>query len=210
VHEYILFYAKSIESLSELFIPYSEETIQRYYTLRDENYSIRGPFRTHPLEATKSMGDRKNLIFPIKAPDGTDILPKRQWLWSRERVNQAIKTGEIAFLKDKNGNWSVHSKQYLKDEDGNSRKAKSFSIIDEVYTQHGTNEIIEIFGDAQIFPFPKPKGLFEPLLDLGSDNDSIILDFFSGSASIAHAIFEKNLKDNGKAKIHSSSISRDP
>lgn len=201
VHEYILVYAKQIESIGELFVPYSQDTIARYYTEKDENSETRGPYRTHPLEATKSMGERKNLVFPIKAPDGTDVMPKRQWLWSRDRTEQALTNGELAFLRGKDGNWSVHTKQYLKDETGTIRKSKAFSIIDDVFTQHGTNEIIDLFGNAQIFSFPKPTGLFKPLLDLGADKDAIILDFFAGSCAIAHAVLDLNKQDGGNRKF---------
>jgi adenine-specific DNA-methyltransferase len=201
VHEYILVYAKQIESIGELFVPYSQAAIERYYTQKDERIEERGPYRTHPLEATKSMGERRNLVFPITAPDGTEVMPKRQWLWSKDRVTQALSKGDLAFLRDKDGNWSVHTKQYLKDENGDIRKSKAFSIIDNVFTQHGTNEIIDLFGDAQIFPFPKPTGLLKPLLDLVADKDSIILDFFAGTSSSAHAILELNKKDGGNRKF---------
>ena len=81
MHEYILFYAKDINALENIFVPTDQESIDRYYKLKDDKFPIRGPYRTHPLEATKSMGERKNLVFPIPAPDGTKVLPKRQWLW---------------------------------------------------------------------------------------------------------------------------------
>jgi adenine-specific DNA-methyltransferase len=202
VHEYILAYARNIEALGELFVPLTQGSIERYYTYKDENYEKRGPYRTHPLEATKSMGERKNLVFPITAPDGLPVMPKRQWLWSPERVEEALAKGEIAFIKDKEGQWSVHSKQYLKDEEGTIRQGKAFSIIDNVFTQHGTNEIIELFGDAHVFPFPKPWRLLEPLLNLAAlPIDSIILDFFAGSGSTAPAVLELNKQDGGNRKF---------
>ncbi len=202
VHEYILCYARNLDAIAPLFVPQSQESIERYYILKDEHYAQRGPYRTHPLEATKSMGERKNLVFPITAPDGSIVMPKRQWLWSRERVEETSKKGELAFLKDKDGNWSVHTKQYLKDDNGNVRQSKAFSIIDNVFTQHGTNEIIDLFGDAQIFPFPKPSKLLLPLLNLAaSESDAIILDFFAGSGSIAHAILDLNKQDEGNRKF---------
>ncbi len=202
VHEYILCYAKNINNLEPLFIPQTQDSIERYYTMKDENYEKLGPFRTHPLEATKSMGDRPNLVFPITAPDGTKVLPKRQWLWSRDRVESELKNGSIAFLRDKDNNWSIHSKQYLKDENGNIRQSKAFSLIDDVYSQHGTNEIIEIFGEAQAFSFPKPTKLITPILNMGTTNNEadIVLDFFSGSASTAHAVIDLNKHDGGNRK----------
>jgi adenine-specific DNA-methyltransferase len=201
VHEYVLVYARHLDSIGELFVPYSQKAIERYYTQEDENYEARGPYRTHPLEATKSMGERRNLVFPIKAPDGTEVMPKRQWLWSKDRVAHALTKGELAFLRDKDGNWTVHTKQYLKDENGVMRRSKAFSIIDDVFTQHGTNEIIDLFVDAQVFPFPKPTGFFKPLLDLVADQDAIILDFFAGSGAIAHSLINLNKQDDGKRKF---------
>ncbi|MHB8843097.1 MAG: site-specific DNA-methyltransferase [Candidatus Aquicultor sp.] len=201
VHEYILVYARQIDLLGELFVPYSQSSIERYYKQKDEHFETRGPFRTHPLEATKSMGERKNLVFPINAPDGTEITPKRQWLWSKTRVQSALTSGELAFLRDKDGNWSVHTKQYLKDENGVVRQSKAFSIIDDVFTQHGTNEIIELFGDVQVFPFPKPTGLFKPLLDLIADEEAVVLDFFAGSGATAHAVLDLNKQDGGNRKF---------
>ena len=157
LHEYALIFAKNINSLDDFFIPLTEESIKRYYTQKDDNFETRGPYRTHPLEATKSMGERKNLVFPISGPDGIDILPQRQWLWSKERVYEALEKGELEFIIGKAGIITVHTKQYLKDENGRIRQGKPFSIIDDIYTQHGTNEIIDIFENAQIFPFPKPS-----------------------------------------------------
>lgn len=130
VHEYVLMYAKSETILENIYVPLTEDSIKRYYTQRDENYAVRGPYRTHPLEATKSMGERKNLVFSIPGPDGQDISPKRQWLWGKDRVENALAGNELEFLKDKDGNWSVHTKQYLKDEQGNVRQGKAFSLID--------------------------------------------------------------------------------
>jgi len=202
VHEYVLIYARDLNELGELYVPQSKEAIERYYIKKDKNYEKRGAYRTHPLEATKSMGDRPNLVFPIPGPDGTQVLPKRQWLWSKERVNAAFASDEIEFLKDKDGNWTAHSKQYLKDEDGELRQAKAFSIIDNVFSQHGTNELLDLFGNAHIFPFPKPTGLVRPLLDFGiPDLDGIVLDFFAGSATTAHALMGLNSADNGNRRF---------
>ncbi len=202
IHEYILCYARDIESIEPLFVPQKQESIEHYYKLKDNNFEKRGPYRTHPLEATKSMGERKNLVFPILAPDGKQVMPKRQWLWSKDRVAEALKNNELEFLYNKDNSWSVHTKQYLKDEKGNLRESKAFSIIDNAYTQHGTNEFLEIFNDAHIFSFPKPTGLLKPLLNLGTTStDDIILDFFAGSGTTAHAVLDLNKQDGGNRKF---------
>jgi len=202
LHEYALMFAKNIDKVNPIFIPNNKESIDRYYTKKDKNFDKRGGYRTHPLEATKSMGERKNLVFPILAPDGTEVWPKRQWLWGKERVVQAIKNDELEFLNDKEGNWSVNTKQYLNDENGKEREINAFSIIDNVFSQHGTNEIIELFGDAQVFSFPKPTGLIKQLLNIGIEHENeIILDFFSGSSSVAHSVLELNIDQKNRQFI---------
>lgn len=195
IHEYVLFYARSIDSIDPLFLPLEEISIEKYYKSKDEKFETRGPYRTHPLEAGKAMGERKNLIFPIPAPDGSEVLPKRQWLWSKERTMNALKNNELEFINGKEG-WTVHTKQYLKGDDGLIRKGKAFSIYDAYYSQHGTNENIEIFGSAQIYSYPKPTGLIKFLMQLSTANGDLILDFFAGSATTAHAVFDLNLEDN--------------
>ena len=193
LHEYVLLYAKNKDSIDDIFVPLTKESIERYYKLKDENYLTRGPYRTHPLEAGKAVDARPNLVFPITAPDGSLINPKRQWYWSKDRVEAAIAGGELEFLKDKEGNWSVHTKQYLKDEDGNMRAAKFTSIIDDVYSQHGTNEILNIFGNAKVFPYPKPTDLLTKFMQIGLKNSQdIFMDFFAGSGASAHALWKNN------------------
>ena len=202
IHEYIVVYAKSIEAIGEISVPLSEASIERYYTQRDEYVEERGPFRTHPLEAMKSFEDRPNLAFSISAPDGSEIRPKRQWRWSRERMDEAIARGEVAFVKSRSSEWVAYSKQYLKDDSGETRDAKVFSIIEGIYTQAGTNEIVEYFGDARVFPFPKPSKLLAKLIELGTvGTDDLIMDFFAGSGTLADAVFSQNVEDNGSRRV---------
>lgn len=203
MHEYILVYCKDIEFLPDIFVPLSDEQIDRYYKSTDDNYEKRGPYRTHPLEAMKSFDVRENLKFPIPAPDGTEVWPKRQWRWGPERAKQALAAGEIEFSQKQDGSWVLSSKQYLKDENGEVRKTKAFSVIDDVYSQHGTNEIYKLFGNAKIFDFPKPIGLMDQILSVGTDreNGDLIVDFFAGSAAMAHAVMEKNDEDSGNRRF---------
>ena len=179
LQEYLLIFCKNIDQLNEIFVPLSLESANRYYTKRDEKYDTRGGYRTHPLEAGKAMDARPNLIYPIPAPDGTLIMPKRQWLWSKERTYAALENGEIEIIKGKDNQWVVSSKQYLRDESGSIRPGKMFSIIEDIYTQHGTNEMISILGNAKIFSYPKPSEFVKKLINICEYEDNmIILDFF--------------------------------
>lgn len=198
LQEYIIMIAKDINCIDSITIPLSDESIQRYYSKKDHNYKMRGGYRTHPLEGGKTLDYRPNLVFPIIAPDGSEVWPKKQWLWGRDRVQEALKNEEIEFVKSRDGSWSVQTKQYLKDDDGVIRRGKQQSIIEGIYTEQGTKEMIRLFGDAKIFPYPKPTKLLETLISMISDREGIVLDFFSGSATLANAVMEHNLKNNTK------------
>ena len=175
--------------MPSLFVPSDDAYAKKYFKQSDEY----GSFRTQPLEAGKSMDDRENLRFPITAPDGTLVYPKRQWIWSKEHIEEGISQHIIGFSKTKQGEWSVFIKQYLNDESGNQRKTKQFSIIDGIYTQHGTKEIETIFGDGNIFKFPKPSNLICKVLDIVPfEKDFTVLDFFAGSGTTAHAVLKYN------------------
>jgi hypothetical protein len=82
------------------------------------------------------------------------------------------------------------------------RKTKPFSLIDDVYTQHGAREIADLFGDSKVFTFSKPSELLYKLLEIAniSQND-MVLDFFAGSASLAQATFDYNKASNIKSNF---------
>jgi adenine-specific DNA-methyltransferase len=202
VHEYTLMYAKNIQLLPEIFVPFLEEKSDRFYKYKDENFHIRGCYRTHPLEAVQSVDARENLRFGVQAPDGTIVYPKRQWRWGKEHFDEALSKNEVIFNKSNNGDWTLYSKQYINDENGTRRKTKAQSLIDDVFTQDGSKEIFEIFRDTKIFLFPKPIRFIYRLLEIGMlEYDDIILDFFSGSATTAHAVMQLNAEDGGNRKF---------
>ncbi len=198
VHEYILCYSKKpIESLES---PISEES-KKSYNKKDQKFHTRGGYFTQPLMTT-SMDDRPNLQYSIFY-NGNEIKPRKQWVWSKERLEEAIANDEVVFSIQKDGTYSVRSKQYLIDEKGNERKGKPLSVMQGPYTQEGTADIINLF-DQNIFGFTKPINLLEYLFSFQvnqkEENEGIILDFFSGSASSAHAVLYKNAKENIKLK----------
>ncbi|MDQ5987889.1 MAG: hypothetical protein CSYNP_03637 [Syntrophus sp. SKADARSKE-3] len=189
LHEHVLSYVKNVEQFPEMFLPPDPDAEDKYYKLYDEKRETRGPFRIKPLEATKSMDRRENLVFPIPSPDGKEIWPKRQWWWSKERVDNALKNNELYFSKSKDGSWAVQYKQYLKNESGDERKRKPTSIVDGPYTQDGTKESIALFGNEAKFAFPKPEGLIHYILEAATSPGDLVLDSFAGSGTtgaVAH------------------------
>ena len=201
-HEYCLLYGRSMDALDEFWLPPDPGAEARYYKYRDERIETRGPYRLKPLEATKSMDERVNLVFPIPAPDGSEVLPKRQWWWSKDRVMKVLAENGLVFTKNDEG-YSVSYKQYLIKEDGEKRGAKPFSVIDEFYTQHGTENLRALFDDQVVLQFPKPVGLIKRFLQIGTskDEEAIVLDFFAGCGTTAQAVMELNAEDGGNRKF---------
>ncbi len=197
LHEYILCYCKEKSCIENIEIPYGEEN-RKYYKYTDEKVNVRGPYRLQPLN-TNSNDLRENLIFAIEI-DGEEIWPESQWQWSRERVKKALDDKEIV-VSATNEKKSVNFKQYLRDEDGEERKAKPFSIIEDIYTQHGTKEIKDLFGNGKTFSFPKPSSLLLEIQKIFVENDYIVMDFFAGSSSTADAVMQLNAKDAGNRKF---------
>jgi adenine-specific DNA-methyltransferase len=200
-HEYVLLYAKSIIEIPVFHLRYDPSKITRYYKHSDQNYEVRGPYRLKPLEATKSMDARPNLVYPIPSPDGGEINPKRQWLWGKERVLKAIENHEVEFIKSAHGE-TVNYKQYLRDEEGVERGEKPFSVIDGIYTQKGTEDLRSLFDDKVVLQFPKPVELLSKFIEIGCPKNDvpIVMDFFSGSATTAQAVLKLNSEDGGRRK----------
>lgn len=198
IHEYIFCYSKNPISSIEANLSLDEKS---KYKLKDKYYNVRGGYITQPL-ATKSKDDRPNLVYPI-IHNGVEILPDKQWIWAKERMQNAYDK-EWLKINLKNGKYSVRFKQYLKDENGQLRKSKPISIMTGPYNQDGTSEIVEIFGSKK-FDNPKPSTLIEYLASMiinGNENkDGIYLDSFAGSGTTAHAVLNLNEQDGGTRKF---------
>lgn len=200
IHEYILCYSKKpiTELTSEL-----DEDGQARFNKKDDKFSVRGGYMTQPL-MTNSLGDRPNLMYELEYK-GVKIIPNKQWVWAKDRMMQAIQNDEVEFNLQKDGSYSVRSKSYLIDENGNMRRSKPITIYNGPFTQDGTKELKELFKNKIIFDFSKPSELIKKFLSLEineqSGTNDIILDFFSGSATTAHAVMQLNAEDGGNRKF---------
>lgn len=198
LHEFILCYAKNYPSNVEATL--SEDEMKKY-KMTDEKASVRGGYITQPL-ATRSKDDRPNLVYPL-IHEGKEIWPNKQWIWEKSRLYEAYNKGEVV-VNEKNGQYSVRFKQYLRDENGVVRKGKPLSLLTFCFNQDGTKEMEDLLGRG-VFDFPKPTELIKYFLSLRinekEDSDFIVLDFFSGSATTAHATMRINAEDNGRRKF---------
>ena len=211
--EYILVYAKSIDDAS--FGKEKLEGDSEKYSLSDKWRSERGNYVLKKLDYRMTSAHyTESLNYPITAPDGNDLWPGgksyRQdggwnWRWSQAKVKWGFENGFLEFKKTPNG-WTLNSKQY-QFVDNNNRPVdrriayKNIITSSEFNTTQGSRMVADFFG-SKVFEYAKPIGLIDRLIRIGNvGNDEIMLDFFSGSASSAHAIMKLNVEDGGKRKF---------
>lgn len=200
-HESILCYSKQEAQLN--LLPLSNEDIAKYMG-RDEFYLKRGGYKLVGLNKTGTLSDKRpNLEYDIIAPDGSIIKPQPRWRWSKDTFEKGLSEGRIVFSKN-NDKWTVYYKQYMNEDNyGNiiDRGNLVKTILSNVgRTTNGSNELAEIIGKG-IFDFPKPSTLIQHLLKTSTNKEAIILDFFSGSATTAHACMQLNAEDDGNRKF---------
>ena len=216
-HSYCLCYAKRSQKLKFLVKRTAEELTNRY----SESYP-KGNFYSERLWK-RGVGGRKedvpSLHFPIYFNPETDqilvdneyqqekgfvkIIPYHtegilgRWTWSRETM---IQKRDNLFVKKVAGEWKLHKKVYESEETGKL----PFSIIgaDIGRTEIGGLEVKNIFDYKKIFDYPKSVSLISHFIKMGNlSQNSIILDFFSGSATTAHACMQLNAEDGGNRKF---------
>lgn len=189
---------------------------QEGYTLSDEYEKERGKYGLDKMDRRRVGSHYSDALnYPITMPDGSLRYPggfseksKEGWnyLWSKNKVDWGIKNGFIQYKKV-NGEWAVYNKRYFKvDNEGNPvERATPFRNLitsDMFNTAQGTNEIRGLFIDRP-FDFPKPSGLIKHLLltSVRNEPNALVLDFFSGSATTAHAVIQLNSEDGGNRKF---------
>lgn len=209
-HEYILCFTKQKESINFYNLPPSSEMLKNY-NLVDEFVNERGNYTRRNLNDF-SIGDRPGLHYDIECPDGT-ILKGNQHRWRCDihRYNWRIENKRIVFEKNKDGKWQVFYKQYLfekkeeiiKDKNGNLLsygRIPNSLLANIVFTGDGKKEINELFENEKPFDYPKPTKLINHLITISTKNEDLILDFFAGSGTTAHAVMELNKEDGGYRK----------
>lgn len=198
IHEFILVYCKDINKLTLGLLPRDEKSISRYSNPDNDK---RGPWVASDLSAN-GKGGRIVLscVYPITNPaNGMEYYPSegRCWLFNRDKMNEWIKEGRVAF-RDNTG--APFLKRYLSE----VRQGLTLpTIMTEFgYSQTSAAEADKIFGTKGVFEYAKPTTLLNPLVRVGTPNkDEYVLDFFSGSATTAHAVMQLNNEDGGHRKF---------
>ncbi|KHL82651.1 site-specific DNA-methyltransferase [Helicobacter pylori] len=185
-HEYCLVYAKNINLTNEMFLKHDDDYLKRYKEIDDKGRFFWDTFSRRGLT--------NPIIYEIKAPDGTLI--KDGWIRSEETFKKNYQDGEVRIIKIKD-KWSVQFKQYL---NLNGRKPRSMTT-DFGGSIEGKNDIINLFNSDKIFSYPKSIKFISTLLKIATNEGDIILDFFAGSGTTAHAVMELNAEDKGNREF---------
>ena len=196
-HEYILSYSKNVDSLGEISMARPDEEKGKF-VYEDEYLEERGRYYTRPLKS--NLDPRPTLVYPIDLPDGGSVTT--QWICAKDTFEQLKKEGRIEFKSSATSKYPVYKKFYEKDGGGN---IKIPSFIEVSNNNEAKEELKELFGIYQTrdlpFQTPKPVKLLELFILNFTKKDEIVLDFFSGSASTAHAVFTSNLFDGSHRKF---------
>ena len=204
-YEWIILYAKSSQYIARV-----AGTERQYYETPD--YPGR-PWRAHDLTTQRTASERPNSNFDMVNPKNGDVFPAnplRTWAVTKETFDEYYAAGKIVFPGDYDFlRISKPAFRYWKEDD--MKKAGDFygmmpastKLPDDIgMSLDGTKEITELF-DGKVFSYPKTTKLIKHFVDMSTKNDdrAIILDFFSGSATTAHAVMQLNTEDGGHRKF---------
>lgn len=189
-HNYILCYQKTAQFVLNS-LPRTDEDNKAY---ANPDNDPRGRWRSGDV---RNALYRPNLIYDIISPSGNVIKPcANGWRWSKETVEEKIKSGEIIFSKDET---RIIRKIYLDTLEGRTPETIWFGK-DVGTTRSAMSEIKEIFGSSA-FGTTKPTSLIERTLRLISRTDATVLDFFAGSGTTGHAVMKLNAEDGGTLRF---------
>ena len=202
--DYMLIYAKNASSATINGLEMSAEDSKIYDQVDEQGRYLIRPLRRTGGEDRRE--DRPTMFFPIIAPDGTEVYPigptgyESRWICSPDTAKRLANSNMLAWKQvTKNGEkrWQVYQKFYLE----NRTKAPGNLWTDVEGNKKATRDVRDVFDSKKVFDFPKPIGFLKKAISIGANSDSIILDFFSGSATTAHAVMQLNSEDGGHRKF---------
>lgn len=195
-HDYVLMYARNISDFKIGQLDRSEEAESRY---KNPDNDPRGKWTSGDL-SVKTYNASSD--YEIITPSGRKVLPPHGACWrvSKERFNELVDDNRIWF--GENGDNVPRLKRFLSEIKEGIVPTSILFYKDVGHSQEGRQELKKIFDDKGYFDGPKPVRLIRRLLTMANtDDDSIILDFFSGSATTAHAVMQLNAEDGGNRQF---------
>ena len=194
-HDYILCYAKNIEVAECNGLPRSNEANDRY---SNPDNDPRGPWKSSDLSVGPIVESK---VYEIITPSGRKTMPPSGYCWrlDRKTFDKYVADNRIWFGADGNNVPSI--KRFLSEVKQGITPMTIWKYSEVGHSQDASQKLKKLFDGKAFFDYPKPVDLIKRCLQLYSEKDSIILDFFSGSATTAHSIMELNSEDNGNRKF---------
>ena len=197
-HDYIVVYAKNWDVLrySLKKEPLSDGRSSQY---KNPDNDPRGPWAS--VDITGQTGHAtSSQYYEITTPSGKKMTPPtgRCWALAQSTFDSLVKDNRIWFGKD--GASRPRQKKFLAESEGGNAWTW-WSNTEVGHNQEGAKNIKELLGSADVFTNPKPVRLIKRIINLATENDSIVMDFFSGSATTAHATLKLNAEDGGNRKF---------
>lgn len=197
-HEYVLAYVKN-ELLGHgvlNLLPFDESDYARY---KNPDNDPNGPWISTDCTAQGGHGTKEQ-FYDLITPAGRVVKLQEGlcWRYTKKRMDEEIAAGHIWFGID--GQGVPRKKTYLADRSGKTMWTW-WPNTEVGHTQEATKEVSAILGQSGLMDFPKPLRLMERMVGIATNKDSIILDFFSGSATTAHAVMQLNAEDGGHRKF---------
>lgn len=195
-HEYALIYAKNKERYKVELLPRTAEMNERY---KNPDNDPRGPWQSGDLVASGERSNGHFIIISPKTGKTFDVPQGKHWVYSESNLKNLVEDNQIWFGED--GNSFPRKKRFLSDVQ-NGRTASTIWLSEEVgHNQTATREVKQLFNDNKYFDFPKPVSYIKQMLLVSTKKEDLILDFFSGSATTAHAVMQLNAEDGGNRKF---------
>ena len=196
-HDYVLIYARQIDSFQIGRLPRTEEANARY---SNPDNDPRGPWMSSDISVKTYTA---SCDYPITTPSGKVVEPPagRCWRLSKNAFLERLHDNRIWF--GPNGDNTPRIKRFLSELKFDGMAPTSILFYKEVgHSQEGAQEVVSLFSDNGVFDGPKPVRLLKRLITLANlKNDSIVLDFFSGSATTAHALMKMNVETGKRCKF---------
>ena len=194
-HDFMLFYAKNMDEAICNGLKRTEEANSRYSNLDNDP---RGPWKSGDL--TVGMFNPKN-YYEIITPSGRSVYPPSgsSWRVTKEKFEEMKLDNRIWFGKDGSSVPSV--KRFISEIKDGMTPMTIWKYTEVGHSQDASKYLMSLFDGKSLFDYPKPVSLLKRILELYSNENSIILDFFSGSATMAEAVLTINAEDNGNRKF---------
>lgn len=194
-HDYALCYAKSINNLVCNGLKRTDDVNDRY---KNPDNDIRGVWKSADLSVGPAI---KEKIYEIITPTGRSVYPPdgRCWVYTEERYKEMLADNRIWF--GENGNNVPSVKKFLSEVKNTVTPMTIWKYSEVGHSQDAKQKLIKLFEGKAFFDYPKSVDFIKRMLELYSNEETIILDFFSGSATTAHAVMQLNIEDRGNRKF---------